>query len=114
MALQPKSGLGLLCIEVSKSHTIRHTVGLLWTSDQPAADNTTYKHNKQTNIHALSGIRTRDPSNQAAADLTLDRTATEIDQYGICPMEIIIHFATLNCTSRHVSLKKYFNTGNLI
>jgi hypothetical protein len=54
----------------------RHTVGLLWTSDQPVAETSTYtgQHNtetQETNIHALSGIRTRDPSNQAAADLRL-------------------------------------------
>jgi hypothetical protein len=54
----------------------RHTVGLLWTSDQPVSEASTYKaqHNietQETNIHALSGIRTRDPSNQAAADLRL-------------------------------------------
>jgi hypothetical protein len=54
----------------------RHTVGLLWTSDQPVSETSTYtgQHNTETqgtNIHALSGIRTRDPSNQAAADLRL-------------------------------------------
>jgi hypothetical protein len=54
----------------------RHTVGLLWTSDQPVAEISTCtgQHNietQQTNIHAFSGIRTRDPSNQAAADLRL-------------------------------------------
>jgi hypothetical protein len=54
----------------------RHTVGLLWTSDQPIveASTCTGQHNietQETNIHALSGIRTRDPSNQAAADLRL-------------------------------------------
>jgi hypothetical protein len=54
----------------------RHTVGLLWTSDQPASETSTYtgQHNietQETNIHALSGIRTSDPSNQAAADLRL-------------------------------------------
>jgi hypothetical protein len=61
---------------VSWSHTYRHTVGLLWTSDQPVAEASTYtrQHNiekQQTNIHAPSGNRTRDPSNQAAADLRL-------------------------------------------
>jgi hypothetical protein len=54
----------------------RRTVGLLWTSDQPASETSTYtgQHNmetQETNIHALSRIRTRDPSNQAAADLRL-------------------------------------------
>jgi hypothetical protein len=46
-----------------------HTVGLLWTSDRPVAQASTYtgQHNIQTqgtNIQALSRIRTRDPSNQ--------------------------------------------------
>jgi hypothetical protein len=58
------------------THTIRHTVGLLWTSDQPVAEASNYtgQHNIQTqktNIHALSVIRTRDPSNEATADLHL-------------------------------------------
>jgi hypothetical protein len=42
MALQPTLGLVLLCIEVTYSHTYRHTVGLLWTSDQPVAETSTY------------------------------------------------------------------------
>jgi hypothetical protein len=56
----------------------RHTVGLLWTSDQPVSETSTFtgQHNietQETNIHALSGIRNRDPSNQTAADLRLRR-----------------------------------------
>jgi hypothetical protein len=58
------------------THTDRHTVGLLWTSDQPVAETSTYtgQHNietQQTNIHTPSGIRTRDSSNRAAVDLRL-------------------------------------------
>jgi hypothetical protein len=54
----------------------RHTVGLLWTSDQPVSETSTFtgQHNietQETNIHALSGIQTHDPSNQATADLRL-------------------------------------------
>jgi hypothetical protein len=61
---------------VSWSHTHRHTVGLLWAIDQPVAETSTYtgQHNiwtQQTNIHDSSGIRTRDPSKQVAADLRL-------------------------------------------
>jgi hypothetical protein len=42
----------------------RHTVGLLWTSDQPVAVASTYtgQHNletQETNIRTLSGIQTR-------------------------------------------------------
>jgi hypothetical protein len=39
-------------------------------------DNTTYSLNTKKNIHALSGIRTRDSSNQAAKIYALDRAAT--------------------------------------
>jgi hypothetical protein len=54
----------------------RHTVGLVWTSGQPVSETSTCtgQHNtetQETNIHALSGIRTREPSNQAAANLRL-------------------------------------------
>ena len=66
MAQQPKLGLGRLFFQFL-DHT--HPVGLLWTSDQLVAEAATYTtHNKHKirNIHALSEIRTRDPSSQAA------------------------------------------------
>jgi hypothetical protein len=55
-------------------------------SDQPVAETSTYtgQHDietQETNIHALSGIRTCDPSNRVAADLRL-RPAT-----GMAPEE---------------------------
>jgi hypothetical protein len=43
------------------------SVGLLWTSDQPLAETSTWQHLQQTNIHALGGIRTRNPSRRSAA-----------------------------------------------
>jgi hypothetical protein len=75
-AYSPGRTLASLSGFLDHTHTIRHTVGLLWTSDQPVAETATYtgQHNieaQKTNIHAPSGIRTRDPSNQAAADLCL-------------------------------------------
>jgi hypothetical protein len=42
MALQSTLSLVLLCIEVSYSHTIRHTVVFLWASDQLVAEASTY------------------------------------------------------------------------
>jgi hypothetical protein len=79
-ALQPKSGLGfpLWGFEIL---LFRRSVGLLWKSDQPVAKNSTYtgQHNiqtQETNIHDPSGIRTNDPSKQAANTWVLDRTAT--------------------------------------
>jgi hypothetical protein len=52
-----------------------HSVGILWTSDQPDAetlpDNT--QHSQETDIHASGGIRTRIPNKPAAADPRLGR-----------------------------------------
>ena len=76
---QPHSGLDRLTVEVSKSHTIRHS----WTrydsservispSQRPLSTQHTTKDRKK--IHARDGIRTRDPRNQVA----VDRMATGI------------------------------------
>jgi hypothetical protein len=45
-----------------------HSVGRLWTSDQPDAETCTWKHTalKETNTHNPGGIRTHKPSNRAA------------------------------------------------
>jgi hypothetical protein len=68
-------------VEVSRSHTVRHTHththththGRTSLNERSARCRGRYLHKTQqtqdTNIHALSGIRTRDPSNQAAAGL---------------------------------------------
>ena len=63
-------------VEVSRPHTIRHPnpVGLPCTSDQLIAEAFTYttqQQTRETNICALSGFRTRGPSNQTASDPSL-------------------------------------------
>jgi hypothetical protein len=71
MARQPLGGLGRLS---SRGFTITHfldtpqSVGLLWTKDQPVAETSTWQHSQETDIHALGGIRTHNPSKQAAVD----------------------------------------------
>jgi hypothetical protein len=60
------------------THTIRHTVGLLWTSDQPVAETSTYtaQHNiqtQQTNIHAPSGIEPAIPATKRPQTYALDQ-----------------------------------------
>jgi hypothetical protein len=75
VAQRPNSGLGRLTDEVSSAHTDRHAqpVGLLCTTDQLVAEvlptQHTKKKTKETNVHAVSGIQTRDLSNRAASDL---------------------------------------------
>jgi hypothetical protein len=76
MSQQPLVGQGLLIIEASRSHTLDtpQSVGLLWTSDQPVAETSTRQHTTlTTDIHALGGIRTRNPSTRTAADPCLRR-----------------------------------------
>jgi hypothetical protein len=58
-----------------RSFTIAHrhttSVGLLWTSDQPNAQTSTWPHthqSKERDYHAPGGIRTQIPSKRNAAD----------------------------------------------
>ena len=57
MAQMPLVGQGLI-IEASRSHSdTSHSVGLLWTSDQPYADTSTWQHPPRTrNRHPCSII----------------------------------------------------------
>ena len=81
---QPKSILSRLTVEVSISYTIRHTythththtqsVGLLCTSDHFVTEVATCTATQETNINALSVIRTRDPSTEQSQNYALDRT----------------------------------------
>ena len=49
------------------------SIGLLWTSDQPVADTTTWRtqHLQRTTIYAPGGIRTRSSSKRSAVDTRL-------------------------------------------
>ena len=65
VAQQSPVGCGLLITEASRSHS----VGLLWTSDQPDTETSTWQHTTlTTDIHAAGGIRTRNPSQRSTAD----------------------------------------------
>jgi hypothetical protein len=76
---QPHSSLGRFIVDVSRSHTIRHTHththGSTPLNDWSFCRSDRYLHitqqKKQTNIHAFSGSRTRYPSDRAAAYLRL-------------------------------------------
>jgi hypothetical protein len=70
MAPQPVVCLGLSVVEASRSHSdTPHSLGLLWTSDQPDAETFTWQHNThKRHIYASYRIRTRNPSQRAAAD----------------------------------------------
>jgi len=71
IARQPLVGQGLLIVKTSRLHSdTPHSVGRLWTSDQPDAQSSTWQHTTltTTDIHAPGTIRTRIPSKRAAAD----------------------------------------------
>ena len=72
VALRPNAGHGLLILEVSRSHTTRHSRQdssgqVISSSQRPLPDNT--QHSQQTNIHAPGWIRTHNLSRRAATDL---------------------------------------------
>jgi hypothetical protein len=82
MAQQPPVGQGLLIIEASRSRSdTPHSVGLLWTSDQPDADTSTWQH---TNTHKRQtpmppeGFEPTIPASERPLTHALDGAATGI------------------------------------
>jgi hypothetical protein len=61
------------------THTHRHTVGLLWTSDQPVAETSTFteQHNRQTSM-PRAGLELATPATKRPQTYALDRAATGI------------------------------------
>ena len=72
MTQQSQLDQGILTVKVSLSHSdTQHSVGLLWTRDQPKAEISFWQHKtQQADIYAPDGIRTHNPNRQAAADPT--------------------------------------------
>jgi hypothetical protein len=73
MAPQPLVGLGLLTVEVSRSHSFRHFILGRTPLDEWSARHrnlylTTNSTYKRQDMHAPGGIRTRNPSKRAATD----------------------------------------------
>ena len=74
VALRPYSDLGRSIVEVYRRHTHTHTVGLPldeWLAGRRGRYLQNTQETQEMNIHALSGIRTRDTSSRAAVDLLL-------------------------------------------
>ena len=71
----PPVGQGLFIHEVARSHTTTHhslqdsSGRVISSSQRSLPDNT--QHSQQTDVHGPDGIRTRNPSKRAAADLRL-------------------------------------------
>ena len=91
LAQQPLESQGLLVIETSRSHSIRHTtlVGLLWTSCQSGSEICTWQHTTLTSDRYTcpGGIRTHNPSKPAAAHPRLrprDQCDRQHGAYFVC------------------------------
>jgi hypothetical protein len=71
------AGLGLLLIEVSRSHSdTPHPVGLLWTSDRPIAKTSTWLHPALTrDRHPFPGLDSNPRSQQASGRRPTPETA---------------------------------------
>jgi hypothetical protein len=89
-------GPGPLIIEASRSHCLDtpHSVGLLWTRDQPDTETSTWQHTTLTRERYQCPRRNSNPQSQQA----LDRTATGT---GICAIIYIKY-----CTALDTVLKR--------
>jgi predicted component of type VI protein secretion system len=80
----------------------KRMVGLLGRVISPSQGlylhRTTQHRKTRTNVHALSGIRTHDPSNQSAKTHASDRTATVTGCMYVCPR--LIATKLMLCYSR--------------
>jgi len=72
MTQQPTVGNNLLIIEVSLSHSdTLHAVGILWTSDQPDVENSTWQHTTIARDRQPCPRRHSNPQSQQASDRRL-------------------------------------------
>jgi hypothetical protein len=75
-------GQGFLIVEASRSHsvthTITHSVGLLWTSDQPVAQTSTWQHpnSQQRDIHASARLEPTIPASERPQIHAIDHADT--------------------------------------
>jgi hypothetical protein len=69
-----------------------HSVGLLWTSDQPEAETSAWQ---ETNIHVSGWVRTKSPIKQVVADLRLRRRSHWDWPFQSYDLLIIISFAPI-------------------
>ena len=79
-------GQGLLIVEASRSHSdTPHSVRRLWTSDQPDAETSIWRHNtrKRETSMPSAGCEPAIPASQRPQTHTLDRAATGIGFSGL-------------------------------
>jgi hypothetical protein len=107
---QSKSGVGRLAGVAYKPHKITHTHGNSPLKESPDHRRGRYLYNTQqtqeTNIHAFNGVRTRDTSNQEAADLRLITHGHRTWQYSI-----YLHLLTAHKVNHNTHYLPVFSKG---
>ena len=98
----------MLITEASRPHSdIVHSVGLLWTSDQPDAETSdSTQHLEGTDIHASGGIRTHNSSKRSASD-PRHRPSSHWDLACVY-IYIYIYIYTHTHTHTHIYIHIYF------
>ena len=80
MVQQPPLVQDLLITQASGLHSdTPHLVGLLWTSDQPDVETSTWQHSQETDIHALEGFEHTISAGELSQTHALDRSAAVSD-----------------------------------
>jgi hypothetical protein len=105
-------GLGLLCYVPWSHSDTQHSVGLLWTSDRPVPETSTWQHTTLTRERhpRPSGIRTRNPSKRAAADPRLRRRSLTLYGKG---KELYLRLANVSYTFIHTNMRHYVEKYNI-
>jgi len=102
--------VGAQCYCCNLSHSVTHSVGLLWSRDRSDADISTCKHTTLTrDIHVPGGIRTRNPSKRSGAE---PRLRPHRHWIGLSLLILSLtgcramHFSDINIPHRHRTLNQ--------
>jgi hypothetical protein len=100
LARQPLVGLGLLVVKALRSQSdTPHSVGLLWTSDQPDSETSTWQHTSLTRDRHSCQRQYSNPQSQQA-------NCRRPTPYIARPPELMtIYYRSGDCDTRHLHEK---------
>jgi len=102
MEQQPLVGRGFLIFEASRSHSdTRHTVWLLWTSDQPDAETSTWQHTTHTRYrHPFPGRESNPQFLQESGRRPRPWTAWPLGSAYFANVYTTTHFSPSKCRTQ--------------